>query len=217
MSMLPLNFPAFPERTEIDIYANLIPAREVGGDFYDFHFLDENHIYFAVGDVSGKGVPAALEMAVAKTLLKSRAANDQSTASILTQVNNEIAKDNDACMFITVFAAILNTDTGKLIYSNAGHNPSYVIGKNRDIMVLDDLHGPVIGAMEGMAYNETTLYIDKDDIVLAYTDGVSEAQNTKEQFYTVERLEKLIREGTYDSTRSAGHLQPIPPAGFLYA
>ena len=202
MSMLPLNFPAFPERTEIDIYANLIPAREVGGDFYDFHFLDENHIYFAVGDVSGKGVPAALEMAVAKTLLKSRAANDQSTASILTQVNNEIAKDNDACMFITVFAAILNTDTGKLIYSNAGHNPSYVIGKNRDIMVLDDLHGPVIGAMEGMAYNETTLYIDKDDIVLAYTDGVSEAQNTKEQFYTVERLEKLIREGTYDSTQS---------------
>jgi len=193
MSMLPLNFPAFPERTEIDIYANLIPAREVGGDFYDFHFLDENHIYFAVGDVSGKGVPAALEMAVAKTLLKSGAANDQSTASILTQVNNEIAKDNDTCMFITVFAAILNTDTGKLIYSNAGHNPSYVIGKNRDIMVLDDLHGPVIGAMEGMAYNETTLYIDKDDIVLAYTDGVSEAQNTNEQFYTVERLEKLIR------------------------
>ena len=202
MSMLPLNFPAFPERKEIDIYANLIPAREVGGDFYDFHFLDENHIYFAVCDVSGQCVPAALEMAVAKTLLKSRAANDQSTASILTQVNNEIAKDNDACMFITVFAAILNTDTGKLIYSNAGHNPSYVIGENRDIMVLDDLHGPVIGAMEGMAYSETTIYIDKDDIVLAYTDGVSEAQNKNEQFYTVEKLEKLIREGEYDSTQS---------------
>ena len=202
MSMLPLNFPAFPERKEIDIYANLIPAREVGGDFYDFHFLDENHIYFAVGDVSGKGVPAALEMAVAKTLLKSRAANDQSTASILTQVNNEIAKDNDACMFITVFAAILNTDTGKLIYSNAGHNPSYVIGESRDVVVLDDLHGPVIGAMEGIAYNETTLYIDKEDIVLAYTDGVSEAQNKNEEFFTVSRLEKLIREGKYDSTQS---------------
>lgn len=202
MSMLPLNFPAFPERNEIDIYANLIPAREVGGDFYDFHFLDENHIYFAVGDVSGKGVPAALEMAVAKTLLKSRAANDQSTASILTQVNNEIAKDNEACMFITVFAAILNTDTGKLIYSNAGHNPSYIIGENRDIMVLDDLHGPVIGAMEGIAYNETTLYIDKHDIVLAYTDGVSEAQNKNDEFFTVAALETLIKKGKYDSTRS---------------
>jgi len=202
MSMLPLTFPAFPERKEIDIYADLIPAREVGGDFYDFHFLDENHIYFAVGDVSGKGVPAALEMAVAKTLLKSGAANDESTASILTQVNNEIAKDNDTCMFITVFAAILNTDTGKLIYSNAGHNPSYIIGKSRDIMVLDDLHGPVIGAMEGVAYDETTLFIDKDDIILAYTDGVSEAQNTEEEFYTVTRLLKLIQEGKYDSTKS---------------
>ena len=202
MSMLPLTFPAFPERKEIDIYADLIPAREVGGDFYDFHFLDENHIYFAVGDVSGKGVPAALEMAVAKTLLKSRAANDQSTASILTQVNNEISKDNDTCMFITVFAAILNTDTGKLVYSNAGHNPSYVIGKSRNIIVLDDLHGPVIGAMEGMAYDETTLYIEKDDIILAYTDGVSEAQNTEEEFYSVNRLLNLIQEGKYDTTKS---------------
>jgi len=202
MSMLPLNFPAFPERKEIDIYANLIPAREVGGDFYDFHFLDENHIYLAVGDVSGKGVPAALEMAVAKTLLKSKATNDSSPASILTQVNNEIAKDNDAYMFITVFAAILNTDTGRLIYSNAGHNPSFVIGKNRKISILDDLHGPVIGAMEGMTYTESELYIDKNDIILAYTDGVTEAQNIDEKFYSTDRLYKLIQEGKYDSTRS---------------
>ena len=202
MSMLPLTFPAFPERKEIDIYADLIPAREVGGDFYDFHFLDENHIYFAVGDVSGKGVPAALEMAVAKTLLKSRAANDRSTGSILTQVNNEIAKDNDAYMFITVFTAILNTDTGKLIYSNAGHNPSYVVDQNRNVLVLDDLHGPVIGAMEGMTYQETSLYIDKNDIVLAYTDGVSEAQNINEEFYSVQRLFEIIQEGNYNSTRS---------------
>lgn len=202
MSMLPLNFPAFPERKEIDIYANLIPAREVGGDFYDFHFLDENHIYLAVGDVSGKGVPAALEMAVAKTLLKSKAANDSSTASILTQINNEISKDNDAYMFITVFIAILNTDTGKLIYSNAGHNPSYIIGENRSIETLDDLHGPVIGAMEGMTYGESELYIDKNDILLAYTDGVTEAQNIRDEFYSTARLLKLIKEEKYDSTQS---------------
>ncbi|WKK66639.1 SpoIIE family protein phosphatase [Lutimonas zeaxanthinifaciens] len=202
MSMLPLTFPAFPNRKEIDIYADLIPAREVGGDFYDFNFLDENHICLAVGDVSGKGVPAALEMAVAKTLLKSNAANDRSTASILTQVNNEIAKDNDTYMFITVFIAILNTDNGKFVYSNAGHNPSYIIGKNRDITILDELHGPVIGAMEGMTYNESTLYLEKDDMVLAYTDGVSEAQNIHEEFYGVSRLTKLIKTGEYDSTRS---------------
>ncbi|UCE93923.1 MAG: PAS domain S-box protein, partial [Flavobacteriaceae bacterium] len=202
MSMLPLTFPAYPNRKEIDIYADLIPAREVGGDFYDFNFLDENHIYFAVGDVSGKGVPAALEMAVAKTLLKSRAANDRSTASILTQINNEIAKDNEASMFITVFIAILNTDNGKLTYSNAGHNPSYIIGKHRDLNILDELHGPVVGAMEGMTYNESILHLEKDDIILAYTDGVSEAQNKNDEFYSIPRLTKLIKEGNYDSTRS---------------
>ncbi len=160
MSMLPLTFPAFPKRDEIDIYAKLIPAREVGGDFYDFYFLDKNHLCFVMGDVSGKGVPAALMMAVTKTLLKSRAGNDKSTASILTHVNNEIAKDNDAYMFITVFLAILNTNTGELVYSNAGHNPSYVISKEtKEITKLGDLHGPVIGAMEDMTYQETQLFL----------------------------------------------------------
>jgi len=185
MSMLPLIFPAFPQRGEIDIHADLIPAREVGGDFYDFYFLDENHICFVVGDVSGKGVPAALMMAVTKTLLKSRATNDKSTASILTHVNNEIAKDNDTFMFITVFIAILNTNTGELVYSNAGHNPSFIIKSGgKKVLKLSDLHGPVIGAMEEMTYSESKLYIDKDDIVIAYTDGVTEAQNKDEELYS---------------------------------
>lgn len=197
MSMLPLIFPAFPQREEIDIFADLIPAREVGGDFYDFHFLDESHIYFVVGDVSGKGVPAALMMAVTKTLLKSRAGNDRSTASILTHVNNEIAKDNDAYMFITVFLAILNTTTGEMVYSNAGHNPSFVIKQNRDIIKLGDLHGPVIGAMEDMTYNETKVNISKEDILFAYTDGVTEAQNSKEEFYSDQRLLDLLTNEKY--------------------
>jgi len=185
MSMLPLIFPAFPQRAEIDIYADLIPAREVGGDFYDFYFLDESHICFVVGDVSGKGVPAALMMAVTKTLLKSRATNDKSTASILTHVNNEISKDNDTYMFITVFMAILNTNTGELIYSNAGHNPSFIIQhKDKKVIKLSDLHGPVIGAMEEMTYSETKLFISQDDIVIAYTDGVTESQNKDEELYS---------------------------------
>lgn len=197
MSMLPLIFPAFPQRQEIDIYADLVPATEVGGDFYDFHFLDESHIYFVVGDVSGKGVPAALMMAVTKTLLKSRAGNDRSTASILTHVNNEIAQDNDTYMFITVFLAILNIRTGELIYSNAGHNPSFIIQENRKVTKLGDLHGPVIGAIEDMTYNETTVTISKKDIVFAYTDGVTEAQNTKEELYSDSRLLNLLSQKIY--------------------
>jgi PAS domain S-box-containing protein len=197
MSMLPLIFPAFPKRNEIDIYANLIPAREVGGDFYDFHFLDDNHIYFVVGDVSGKGVPAALMMAVTKTLLKSTAGNDKSTASILTHVNNEIAKDNDAYMFITIFIAILNTTTGEMVYSNAGHNPSFIIKSKREMIKLGDLHGPVVGAMEDMTYAETKVIIDKNDIIFAYTDGITEAQNPKEELYSDPRLFDLLKNGEY--------------------
>ena len=200
MSMLPDNEYS---SDSVDIYAELIPAREVGGDFYDFHFIDENHICFVMGDVSGKGVPAALMMAVTKALLKSRAGNDNSPASILTHVNNEIAKDNDSYMFITVFLAILNTNTGELIYSNAGHNPSYVITKgNKNINKLGDLHGPVIGAMEEMAYGETKLFLKKNNIVLTYTDGVTESQNIKEELYSDPRFEELLKTGEYDSSKS---------------
>ncbi len=207
MSMLPLIFPAFPKREEIDIYAELIPAREVGGDFYDFHFIDENHICFVMADVSGKGVPAALMMAVTKTLLKSIAGNDKSPASILTHVNNEIAKDNDSYMFITVFLAILNTNTGELIYSNAGHNPSYIIKKEtKEIIKLGDLHGPVIGAMEEMTYGETKLFLKKNDIVLSYTDGVTESHNILEELYSDSRFEELLKTGEYDSTKTLTRL-----------
>ena len=203
MSMLPLIFPAFPKRKEIEIYAELIPAREVGGDFYDYHFIDEKHLCFVMADVSGKGVPAALMMAVTKTLLKSEASNDKSTASILTHVNNEIAKDNDAYMFITVFIAILNIDTGELVYSNAGHNPSYIIsGEKKKLIKLEDLHGPVIGAMEEMTYGETKHFLKKNDIIFSYTDGVTESQNIKEELYSDPRLEELLRKGNYNSTEA---------------
>ena len=201
MSMLPLIFPAFPKREEIDIHAELIPAREVGGDFYDFYFLDENHICFVMADVSGKGVPAALMMAVTKTLLKSRSGNDKSTASILTNVNNEIARDNDSHMFITVFMAILNTNTGELVFTNAGHNPSFILNnKNGGVVKLGELHGPVIGAMEDITYKESKLFLKKNDIVLSYTDGVTEAQNIREELYSDARFITLLESAKYQST-----------------
>ena len=200
MSMLPKEE---YKSESIDLYAKLIPAREVGGDFYDFHFLDEKHLCFVMADVSGKGVPAALMMAVTKTLLKSEASNDKSPASILTHVNNEIAKDNDSYMFITVFLAILNTNSGELVYSNAGHNPSYIISREKkELIKLGDLHGPVIGAMEGMTYGETKHFLKKNDIIFSYTDGVTESQNIKEELYSDPRLEELLQNGNYNSTEA---------------
>jgi sigma-B regulation protein RsbU (phosphoserine phosphatase) len=121
MSMLPLIFPPYPRRNDFDVHAALVPAREVGGDFYDFFLIDEDRFCFCIGDVSGKGVPAALFMAVTKTLIESRARNDSSPASILTHVNNEISRHNEACMFVTLVLGILDLRTGELSFSNAGH------------------------------------------------------------------------------------------------
>ena len=192
MSMLPLIFPAFPKRKDIDIFAELIPAREVGGDFYDFFFLDDNHFCFVVGDVSGKGVPAALMMAVCKTLIKSKAANDKSTASIMTQVNTEMARENTNYMFVTVFIGILNTQTGELKYTNAGHNPTYIKKTDGSFEKLSVLHGPVIAAMEGLSYKETLVTIETGDSIFAYTDGIPEAHNVQDELYGNETLDDFI-------------------------
>ena len=201
LSMLPLEFPAFPDRTDIDVFAQLIPAREVGGDFYDFYFLDDIHLGIVVGDVSGKGVPAALMMAVCKTLLKSRASADLSTASILSHVNTEMAKDNDNYMFVTVFMSILNTETGKLTYTNAGHNPTYIKKKDGHVITLEDLHGPVVAAMEGIDYKETVVEVAPGDVIFAYTDGVPEAHNTAGELFSDERLSNLLEHNPFNSTK----------------
>jgi sigma-B regulation protein RsbU (phosphoserine phosphatase) len=163
MSMVPQNFPAFPDRDEFSIHATLHPAREVGGDFYDFFFIDENRLCLCIGDVSGKGVPAALFMAVARTLIKARASEDTSTASILTRVNDEISRDNKAYMFVTLFVGILDTVTGEMVYTNAGHNPTYIRKADGNLERLDNLHGPVVGAKEGLAYKEDRIRITKGD------------------------------------------------------
>jgi sigma-B regulation protein RsbU (phosphoserine phosphatase) len=201
LSMLPLLFPPFPYREDINIYADLIPAREVGGDFYDFFFLDEDTLVFTVGDVSGKGVPAALMMAVCKTLLKSKASTELSTAKIVTHVNNEMAKQNENYMFVTVFIAILNTRTGELVYTNAGHNPTLIKKSNGDLIKLKDLHGPVVAAMEGLTYKETKLKIDTGDVIFAYTDGITEAHSPKNELFSDKRLEKLLRDHPFESSK----------------
>ncbi|MFC2094196.1 SpoIIE family protein phosphatase [Bacteroidota bacterium] len=199
MSMVPLIFPAFPETKEFAVYGNLHPAREVGGDFYDFFFIDDSHFCLCVGDVSGKGVPAALFMAVTKTLIKSRASDDISPASVMTHVNDELSEDNNANMFVTVFLAIININSGETIYTNAGHNPPYIKRYDGSIQKIAERHGPVIGALDGIKFKENRLKLDLGDILLVYTDGVTEAMDINDNLYSEKRLEKLLLEKKFES------------------
>ena len=141
-----------------------------------------------IGDVSGKGVPAALFMAVTKTMIKTRAADDFSPASIITHVNDELSLDNPSCMFVTVFIGLLNTRTGELIYTNAGHNPPYIKRKNGQLLTLDQRHGPVIGAMDGLTYKQDAISLGQGDRLILFTDGVTEAMDINKTLFSAQRL-----------------------------
>ena len=193
MSMLPVDFPPYPDRKEFSIHALLKPAREVGGDFYDFFFVSDDEICLVLGDVSGKGVPAALFMAVTKTMIKTQAADDSSPASIVTRVNEELSADNPACMFVTLFVAIVNVRSGELRFTNAGHNPPYILRHDGKLDCLDQRHGPIIGAVEGVAYREDQIEIGEKDTLLLFTDGVTEAMDTSNQLYSEARLEEFLK------------------------
>lgn len=192
MSMVPRTFPPFPDRDEFSIHAVLNPAREVGGDFYDFFFISENRLCVCVGDVSGKGVPAALFMAVTRTLIKARAIDDRSTASIITRVNDELSSNNKEYMFVTLFVGIINLTTGELTYTNAGHNPSYILKPGAPSERLENRHGPVLGAMPGLAFQEDTVQLKAGDTLFMYTDGVTEAHNPENKLFGDQRLAELI-------------------------
>jgi sigma-B regulation protein RsbU (phosphoserine phosphatase) len=192
LRMIPDGNPPIVAEENIDFYAKLIPAREVGGDFYDYYWVDDHKLGFVVGDVSGKGVAAGFMMAICKALLKSRAAADSSPASILTHVNNQMAAQNPDYMFVTVFMAVLDTQTQTLVYSNAGHNPTFIRHQDGTLLKLSDLHGPVVAAMEGIEYGETTVQLTKGDVVFAYTDGITEAHNSANELFSEERLQQAL-------------------------
>jgi len=183
MAMLPRSFPPFPDHDTFSILASLVPAREVGGDFYDFYMLDHNRLCFCIGDVSGKGVPSALFMAVTQTLLKSAASIENSTAAIMAHVNQELSRDNDACMFVTIFTGILDLSTGELLYTNAGHNPPALRHTDGTIVLLDQRHGPAVGVMEGLEYREDTVTLSSGDMIFLFTDGVTEAMNPDKKLF----------------------------------
>ena len=192
MSMLPQAFPAFPDRTEFDLHALLKPAREVGGDFYDFFLLDDDRICLVVGDVSGKGVPAALFMAVSQTMIKTAAKGDTSPASIVTRVNDVLSADNPTSMFVTLFLAIVDFRSGCFSYCNAGHNPPYIVRADGGLTCLNQRHGVVMGAMEELAYGESEGRLSEGDALFLFTDGVTEAMDTDGQLYDETRLEQLL-------------------------
>ena len=191
-SILPSQFPPFPDRTDFELHAAMVPAREVGGDLFDFFLLDEDRLGFAVGDVSGKGVPAALFMAIACTLLRAAAHHHATPGECLTYINESLVKQNASGMFVTLFYGILNTRTGVLEYSNAGHNPPYVFSPNGRIHALKERCGPMLGVLPGYPYVTRSAEVAPGEGVLVFTDGVTEARRRSGDFYEELRLEAFL-------------------------
>ena len=187
-SMLPCIFPAFPERHEFDIFASMTPAKEVGGDFYDFFLVDDDHLAVVMADVSGKGVPAALFMMISKTLLKSAAQSGLSPKAVLEKVNDQLCENNDAEMFVTVWLGILEISTGKMKCANAGHEYPAIMRKGGDFELFKDKHGFVLAGMEGARYREYELELHAGDRLVVYTDGVPEATNGANTLYGTGRM-----------------------------
>ena len=191
-NLLPHIFPAFPHRYEFDIYASMDPAKEVGGDFYDFFFIEDHRLCIIIADVTDKGVPAALYMMVAKILLKSEGQRLNEPSLILDSVNKTLAMDNDSCMFATVFCGILDTRTGVLECANAGHCPPVLLNSS-GVHYLQLQSGLVLGAMPDSAYTTQSLVMQEGDTIFLYTDGVTEAKNPANNFYSDERLIESLK------------------------
>ena len=181
--MLPKKFPAFPGRNEFDVYAINIPAKEVGGDFYDFFLIDENHLAIVIADVSGKGVPAALFMVIAKTLIKNHAQLGKSPEEVFTTVNNQLYEGNDESMFVTAWMGILEIETGRFTYVNAGHNPPLLKHACKNYDWLKSKPGFVLAGMENIKYYQNEITLEQGDRVYLYTDGITEATNDNDDLF----------------------------------
>ena len=187
-SQLPRLFPAFPEREEFKLHASMHPAKEVGGDFYDFYFVDHDHIALIMADVSGKGVPAALFMMVSRVLIKSRLQNGESPGEALRNVNDQLCENNEAGLFVTVWAAVIEISTGKGISVNAGHEHPALRRGNGPFELVEYEHSLAVAAFEGMPFDEREFELHPGDAVFVYTDGVAEAQNADHVLFDMDRM-----------------------------
>ena len=187
-SILPKTFPPFPDRKEFDIYAKMIPAKEVGGDLYDFFLIDKYRLGVVIGDVSGKGIAAALLMAVCKTLLKAIARKGMPADVVLSEANKMLVDESPSNMFVTVFYGVLDTRNGAFEYCNGGHNSPYLVSDEGRIKQLDDIGGLVLGAIKDTEYESNILMLKPDESLFLYTDGITEAFNKNEEEFQEERL-----------------------------
>ncbi len=192
--MLPNIYPAFPERTEFDVYASMNPAKEVGGDFYDFFLIDDDHLCLTIADVSGKGVPAALFMMASKIILANNASLSKSAGATLTNVNHAICSNNREEMFVTVWLGILELSTGKLTAANAGHEYPIIRKPDGNFELFKDKHGFVIGGMDGVQYKEYEIQLEPGSKLFVYTDGIPEANNSKKEQFGTDRLVNALNQ-----------------------
>jgi sigma-B regulation protein RsbU (phosphoserine phosphatase) len=191
-SILPSTFPAFPEHSEFDLYAMMTPAREVGGDFYDFFFVDDDHLALIIADVSDKGVPAALFMMISRTIFRSIAKQRKSPSQVLAETNDLLCEGNDTGMFVTAYLAFYHLPTGRLTYSNGGHNPAFLFGSNDLCRELVCKHGTALGVRPGQSYEEYFDKLETGQILVLYTDGVTEACSPDNELFGVDRFAKLV-------------------------
>jgi sigma-B regulation protein RsbU (phosphoserine phosphatase) len=192
-SIVPRRFPPFPDRKEFEIHATMIPAQNVGGDFYDFFLVDDDRLGFVIGDVAGKGVPAALFMAVSKTLLKATALKGLPPEECLQQVNRILYMESVAAMFVTIFYGILDTRSGELHYCNGGHNPPYLLRADGQIEALELTGGVALGAMKNSVYKAKKIVLQSSEGIFLFTDGVTEAMDRAGELFSEARLEENLK------------------------
>lgn len=193
MGMVPKIFPPFPNRSDVDLYATLIPAKEVGGDLYDF-FISGDKLFFIIGDVSGKGVPASLVMAVARSMFRTLAGTQDDPSKILTQMNDSMSEGNTSDMFVTAFAGVLHLDTGVMEYCNGGHNAPMIVGPKRgEAVYLDVVPNLPVCTIGGFTYEKQSITLKPGTTIFMYTDGLTEAENEAKELYGEDRLEALMK------------------------
>ena len=213
--MLPTIFPPFPDRDEIELYASMRPAKEVGGDFYDYYFIDHDHLALTIADVSGKGVPAALFMVISKTLLHNHATSGGSPREILTYVNHQLCQNNKSMMFCTVWLGILDLRTGRLTAASAGHEYPAIKRSGGRYELLMDKHDPAIGVRDGLRYREYELTLAPGDMLFQYTDGVTEATDTALELFGEARMVDALNQSPDSDPEATIHRMHAAIGGFV--
>ena len=186
--LLHQDFPVFSDDDRFGVYANMIAAKHVGGDFFDFLKFDDDHLVFFIGDVAGKGMPAAIYMAVCKTMLKAIASEVSDPAECINKVNNMLIPESDMSTFVTVFIGALNVKTGELNYCNGGHNLPYIASEKGEVTEIEDVGGLLLGKFENAPYQKGTVQLNPGDTIVTFTDGVTEAENESSDFFDEERV-----------------------------